>query len=61
MTCPPRELIRSKAYRTFLDKALGKAFAAMVSKLAVIAHSRLVTNGTRRTTSTTSLASRMAS
>lgn len=44
---PASELIRSKAYRTYLDKALKPAFATGQRELAVIAHSRLVTNGTQ--------------
>ncbi|HOY27827.1 MAG TPA: hypothetical protein PLR96_02565 [Flavobacteriales bacterium] len=44
---PASELIASPAYRTFLDTALQPAFAAGQRELAVIAHSRLVTNGTQ--------------
>ncbi|MBK6541352.1 MAG: hypothetical protein IPG10_08750 [Flavobacteriales bacterium] len=44
---PATDLIRSAAYRTFLDKALVPAFQGGGHELAVIAHSRLVTNGTQ--------------
>lgn len=44
---PASELIASKEYRDFLDKALKPAFANGQQELAVIAHSRLVTNGTQ--------------
>lgn len=44
---PASELIASKAYRDFLDKALKPAFVGTQQELAVIAHSRLVTNGTQ--------------
>ncbi|MBL7962502.1 MAG: hypothetical protein JNM31_01540 [Flavobacteriales bacterium] len=44
---PASELIRSQAYRSFLDKALKSGFAQGQRELAVIAHSRLVTNGTQ--------------
>lgn len=44
---PAGELIASRAYRTFLDKALKPAFAHGRHALAAIAHSRLVTNGTQ--------------
>ncbi len=44
---PASELIASKAYRDFLDKALKPAFVGAQQELAVIAHSRLVTNGTQ--------------
>lgn len=44
---PATELIRSKAYRSYLDKALAPAFVQGQRELAVIAHSRLVTNGTQ--------------
>ena len=44
---PASELIRSKAYRSFLDKALAPSFTHGQQELAVIAHSRLVTNGTQ--------------
>jgi len=44
---PASELIRSQAYRGFLAKALAPAFANGQQELAVIAHSRLVTNGTQ--------------
>ncbi|MBK6369147.1 MAG: hypothetical protein IPF64_04775 [Flavobacteriales bacterium] len=44
---PATELIRSKVYADFLDKALGKGAAGNGQQLAVIAHSRLVTNGSQ--------------
>jgi hypothetical protein len=44
---PASELIRSEAYRGYLDKSLKPAFARGQRELAVIAHSRLVTNGTQ--------------
>lgn len=44
---PASELIRSQAYHGFLAKALAPAFANGQQELAVIAHSRLVTNGTQ--------------
>lgn len=44
---PATELIRSVGYRSFLDKALSPAFANGQRELAVIAHSRLVTNGSQ--------------
>jgi len=44
---PASELIASPEYRTFLKKALEPAFANGQRELAVIAHSRLVTNGTQ--------------
>lgn len=44
---PASELIASKAYRSYLDKALGPTFVHGQEELAVIAHSRLVTNGTQ--------------
>ena len=44
---PATDLIRSAAYRAFLDKALAPAFQAGGRELAVIAHSRLVTNGSQ--------------
>lgn len=44
---PASELIASHAYRTFLDKSLKPAFTSGQQELAVIAHSRLVTNGTQ--------------
>jgi glucosamine--fructose-6-phosphate aminotransferase (isomerizing) len=44
---PASELIASKTYRDFLDKALKPAFVGAQQELAVIAHSRLVTNGTQ--------------
>lgn len=44
---PASELIASPTYRAFLDNALKPAFAGAQRELAVIAHSRLVTNGTQ--------------
>ena len=44
---PASALIASAEYRAFLDKALKPAFAHGQQELAVIAHSRLVTNGTQ--------------
>ncbi len=44
---PASELIASPAYRAFLDVALKPAFASGQRELAVIAHSRLVTNGSQ--------------
>lgn len=44
---PASELIASKEYHIFLDKALKPAFDNGQQELAVIAHSRLVTNGTQ--------------
>lgn len=44
---PASELIASKEYSTFLNKALEPAFSKGQQELAVIAHSRLVTNGTQ--------------
>lgn len=44
---PASDLIASQAYRTFLNKALHSVFANGQQELAVIAHSRLVTNGTQ--------------
>ncbi len=44
---PASELIRSGTYTSYLDKALKPAFAQGQRELAVIAHSRLVTNGTQ--------------
>ncbi len=44
---PATELIRSAGYRSFLDKALKPVFANGQRELAVIAHSRLVTNGSQ--------------
>ncbi len=44
---PASELIASQAYRTFLDNALKPVLAHGQQELAVIAHSRLVTNGTQ--------------
>lgn len=44
---PASELIASPTYRAFLDNALKPTFAGAQRELAVIAHSRLVTNGTQ--------------
>jgi glutamine---fructose-6-phosphate transaminase (isomerizing) len=44
---PASELIASPTYRAFLDNALKPAFVGAQRELAVIAHSRLVTNGTQ--------------
>jgi asparagine synthetase B (glutamine-hydrolysing) len=44
---PATELIRSEGYRSFMDKALTPVFAKGKEELAVIAHSRLVTNGSQ--------------
>lgn len=44
---PASELVASKEYRRFLDKTLKPAFFNGQQELAVIAHSRLVTNGTQ--------------
>ncbi|MGV3636576.1 MAG: hypothetical protein ACO1NQ_02910 [Flavobacteriales bacterium] len=48
---PASELIVSDAYRTFLDTALRTTFSNGQRELAVIAHSRLVTNGTQENNS----------
>ncbi len=44
---PATDLIRSEAYRSFLDQALAPSFANGQQELALIAHSRLVTNGSQ--------------
>jgi asparagine synthetase B (glutamine-hydrolysing) len=44
---PATELIRSADYRAYLDKGLKPVFANGPGAIAVIAHSRLVTNGTQ--------------
>ncbi|MCC6400147.1 MAG: hypothetical protein IT227_05235 [Flavobacteriales bacterium] len=41
------DLIRSEAYRSFVEQALGPSFAQGQRELALIAHSRLVTNGSQ--------------
>ncbi|MBL8001712.1 MAG: hypothetical protein JNL05_07120 [Flavobacteriales bacterium] len=44
---PATDLIRSAAYRSFLEQALAPSFANGQQELALIAHSRLVTNGSQ--------------
>ncbi|MBK7941424.1 MAG: hypothetical protein IPJ87_06065 [Flavobacteriales bacterium] len=44
---PATDLIRSAAYRSFLEQALAPSFTNGQQELALIAHSRLVTNGSQ--------------